>query len=104
MSHGKPKEIENLKEEVMPTVKKTKFGRKATKDDKSNYGSTEEIVEEMDLETIMISSLPDLFKSKEIEESLIEVEKEHSLTDEKHSKRVITIDSYRGNMAQKVIL
>ena len=32
MSQEKPKEIENLKEEVKPTSKKTKFGRKAIED------------------------------------------------------------------------
>ena len=32
MPHEKPKETENLKEGVRPTSKKTKFGKKATKD------------------------------------------------------------------------
>ena len=71
----------------MPTLKKTKFRKKATKDDESSYGS----VEEMDLRTILIGTfsislkcftisltLPDFFISKEREESLLEVEKEHS--------------------------
>ena len=53
------------------------------------------MVEEMDLETIMIGTipislkystisitLPNFFKSKEMEESLVEVEKEHSPVDE----------------------
>ena len=87
MPQEKPKEVENLKEEVRPTPKKTKFGRKAIKDDESSCGSDEEI----DLRTIMISTfpislkcytisltLPKFFKSKEMEESLVEVEKEHS--------------------------
>ena len=82
----------------MSTPKKTKFGRKFTKDDESSYRSIEEMVEEMDLRTILIGTIPislkcytllltfpDLFMSKEIEESLIEVEKEHFLADEKHS-------------------
>ena len=88
----------NLREEVMLTPKKTKFGRKATKDDESSYGSIEEMAEEMDLGTILIGAipislkcstisltLPDFFKSKKIEESLEEVEKEHSPTYERHS-------------------
>ena len=38
MPHIKPKEADNLREEVRPTSKKTKFGRKATEDDESSYG------------------------------------------------------------------
>ena len=62
----------------------------------------------MDLKTIQIGTfhislkcstisltLPDFFKSKEIEESLMEVEKK---TQEKHTQRVITIDSSKGSM------
>ena len=98
MSKGKPKEVEDLKEEVMPTLTKTKFRRKTIKYDESSCRSTEEMVEEMDLRTILIGTIPiylrcstisltlvDFFKSKEIEESLVEVEKEHSPTDEKYS-------------------
>ena len=97
----------------MPTPKKTKFGRKATEDGESSCES----IEEMDLKTIMIGTILislkcstisltflDFFKSKEMEESLIEVEKEHSLADKKHSYKVITINSFEGNKAQKVIL
>ena len=98
----------NLIEEMRPTLKKTKFGRKALEDDEF----TKEMDEEMDLRTILIGTfpislkcstisltLPDFFKSKEIE-----VEKKHSSTKEEHSKRVITIDSFEGIRAQKVIL
>ena len=94
MPQGKPKETENLREDVMPTPEKTKFGRKATKDDEYNYGS----IEEIDLRIILISTIPislkcstisltfpDFFKSKEMEEFLVEIEKEHSPTDEKLS-------------------
>ena len=38
----------------MSTAKKTKFGRKATKDDESSYRS----IEEMDLGTVMIGTIP----------------------------------------------
>ena len=73
---------------MRPTPKKTKFGRKTTEDNES----TKEIDEKMDFKTIMIGTfpislkcstisltLPYFFKSKEIEKSLVEVEKEHSL-------------------------
>ena len=69
----------------MPTLKKTKSGRKAIEDDESSYESTEE----MDLATILIGIIPislkystisltllDFFTSKEIEESLVEVKEE----------------------------
>ena len=52
--HEKPKETENLKEEVRLTTNKTKFRRKATKDEESNYGSDVE----MDLRTILIGTFP----------------------------------------------
>ena len=96
---------------MKPTLKKTKFGRKDIQDDES----TEEMDEKMDLRTILICiflislkcytislTLPYFFKSKEMEESLVEVEKEHSLIEEKHSQRVVTIDSSEGSNAQKV--
>ena len=95
------------------TPKKTKFGRKARKDDECSCISDEE----MDLRIIMIGTfpislkcstisrtLPDFFKLKEMEESLVEVEKEHSQTEKKHSHRVITIDSSKESRAQQVIL
>ena len=82
----------------MPTPKKTKFGRIFTKDDESSYRSTVE----MDLGTILIGPIslkystisltfPNFFKSKEMEESLVEVKREESPVD---SQRVITIDSF----------
>ena len=94
MPQIKQKETENLKQEVRRTANKTKFGKRATKDDESSCGSKVE----MDLTTIMISKFPvslkcstisltllDFFKLKEMEESLVEVEKEHSQVQEKHS-------------------
>ena len=78
----------------MPSPMKTKFRRKAIEDDESNCIS----IEDMNLRTILIGTflislkcstisltLPDFFKSKEMEESLVEVEKEHSPTEKKHS-------------------
>ena len=67
----------------------------------------------MDLKTILIGTfpislkcstisltLPYFFKSKEIKEILVEVEKEHSPAEEKqHNQRVITIESFQGSKA-----
>ena len=88
------------------TSKKTKFGRKATKYKESSCRSDEE----MDLKTIMIGTflvslkystisltLPYFFKSKKMEERLVEVEKEHLPAKEKHNQRVITIDPSEGS-------
>ena len=79
-------------------LKKTKFERKDAEDDES----IEEMDEEMDLRTILIDifpislkcstislTSPDFLKSKEMVESLVEVEKEYSPEEEKHSQRVI---------------
>ena len=71
------------------------------------------MAKEMDLRTILIGTFPiflkcyinsltllDFYKPKEMEENLVEVvEKEHSLAKEKHSQRVITIDSSEGRKA-----
>ena len=72
------------------------------------------MIEEIDLKTILIGTipislkcsiifltLPDFFISKEMEESLVEVKKEQCPVE---SQRVITIDSSEGNKAQKLIL
>ena len=71
----------------------------------------------MDLKTIMIGTflvslkcstisltLPYLLKSKEMEERLVEVEKEHFPEEEKHSQRVITINTSKVSRPHKVIL
>ena len=98
---------------MRPTPKKTKFGRKATEDNES----TKEMDEEMDLRTILIGTFPIclkcstisltllyFFKSRDIEKSLVKVKKEHSLEKEKHSQRVVTIDSSEISKGWKVIL
>ena len=89
MSQGKSKEANKLREEVMPTPKKTKFGRKTIDDDESRCGSTEEVVEEMDLRTIIMGTIPislecstsflilsNFFKSKQMEKSQIKIKVE----------------------------
>ena len=100
-------------EEVRHTPRKIKFGWKAMEDEESSCGFDEE----MDLRTILIGTfpislkcstisltLPYFFKTKEMESSSVEVEKEHFLAEEKHSQRVITIGPSREGKAQKVIL
>ena len=92
---------------MRPTTKKTKFGRKATEDEESSCGFDEEV----DLKTIMIvtflislkcstiyPTLPYFFKSKEKEESLVEVEKEHLSVEEMHNHKVITINVTPQNL------
>ena len=44
MSWKKPKEAENLKEEMKPTSKKTKFRRKVIEDEESGCGFDEEVI------------------------------------------------------------
>ena len=91
---------------MRPTSKKTKFKRKVIENEESSCGFDEE----MDLKTILIGTfivslkcsttsltLPYFFKSKEMEESLVEVEKEHLSAKEKHSQRVITINPSEGS-------
>ena len=83
----KIKESEKLKEEAMPSLEKTKFGRKAIEDAKSICNLDKEIDSGIILiGTIPISlncstsslTLPAFFKSKEMEKSLVEV-KENNL-------------------------
>ena len=82
MLQGKSKVAKNLKEKVMPNLKKTKFEGKATENVESICNSNKETY----LGTIMIGTnpislnhftstltLPAFFKLKEIEESLVEV-------------------------------
>ena len=113
MFQGKPKEIENLKENVMPNLKKTKSGGKSTKNVESISSSNEET----DLRTIMKGTNPislnystssltlsAFFKSKEIEESLIEVKQKQPTTDEGCIYKGITIEPSKESRSQKVIL
>ena len=91
MLQGKPKEAEKFKEKVMPSLEKTKYGGKATKNVESICSSNEET----DLGTILIVTNPfslnystssltllALFKSKEMEENLVKV-KQKQLTSNK---------------------
>ena len=57
MLQRKSKEVENLKEKMMATPKKTKYGRKATEDDESSCRSNEGVDKETDLGTILIGTI-----------------------------------------------
>ena len=113
MLQGKPKEMENLKEKVIPTLEKTKFGGKTTHNVESICSSNEETY----LGTIMISTnvfslnystssltLPAFFKLKEMEESLVEVKQKQSTTDEGCIYNRITIRPSKESRPQNVIL
>ena len=87
----KTKESEKLKEEAMPSPKKTKFGRRAIEYAKSICNSDKETSLGIILiGTIPISlncsnsslTLPTFFKLKEMEKSLVEVNKKQHIVDE----------------------
>ena len=109
----KPKEVENLKEKVMLSQEKTKYGGKATENIESICSSNEEI----DLGTILIGknrfslnystsslTLPPFSKLKEIEESLVEVKQKQSTINKCCIYKGITIESSKESRPQKVIL
>ena len=110
---GKPKEAENLKEKVMPSLEKTKSRGKATENVESNCNSNEETY----LGTILIgtnpfflnystSSLtsPAFFKSKKMEESLVKVKQKQPTADEGCIYKGIIIEATKESRPQKVIL
>ena len=85
----------------MPSLDKTKYGGKATKNVESICGSNEETY----LRTILIGTnrfsfnsstssltLPAFFKSKEMEESLVEVKQKQPIADEGCIYKGITIE------------
>ena len=113
MLQGKPKQVENLKEKVMPSLEKSKSEGKAIENVEYICSSNEET----DLGIILIgtnpfslnystSSLtsPGFFKSKEIEESLVKVKHKQPTTDEGFIYKEIIIEPSKESMPQKVIL
>ena len=97
----------------MPSLEKTKYGGKATKNVESICSSNEET----DLGTILIGTnpislnyptssliLPAFFKSKEMEESLVEVKQKQPTTDESRIYKGITIEPFKESRPQNVIL
>ena len=109
----KTKESDKLKEEAMPSSKKTKFGRRATEDAKSICNSNKETnLEIIIIGTILISlncstsslTLSAFFKSKEIKKSLVEVKEKQPTVDKGRIYKGITIVPSKGSMPQNVIL
>ena len=98
---------------MVPSLKKTKFRRKATEDMKS-MSSADEV---MDSEALLIGeipislncstislTLPTIFKLKKSEEYLVEVEGKHLTTEENEDHSGVTIESFEECNPQKVIL
>ena len=101
MLQGMPKEAQNLKEKVVPSVEKTKSKGKATENVESICNSNEET----NLGTILIGTNPfslnysnsslnlvAFFKLKKIEESLVEVKQKQPIADEGCIYKGITIE------------
>ena len=97
----------------MPSIEKTKYGGKATKNVESICSSNEETY----LRNILIGTnpfslnyftssltLPTFFKLKEMEKSLVEVKQKQPTTDEGCIYKGITIEPYKESKPQKVIL
>ena len=109
----KTKESEKLKEETMPSPEKTNFGKRAIEDAKSICNSDKEIDSRIILmDTIPISlncsisslNLPALFKSKDMEKSLVEVKEKQPTVDEGRMYKGVTIEPSKGSRPQNVIL
>ena len=106
-------DLEKVKEGMVHSLEKIKFGRKVTEDIKS-MSSVDEVI---DTEALLIGeipislnchtvslTLPTIFKSKNAEEDLVEVEGKHHKTEEDKGHCGITIKSSEECRPQKVIL
>ena len=95
-------ELEEVKEGMVPSLEKTKFGRKAI-EDMVPMSSVDGV---MDSKTLMIGeipislncsiislTLPTIFKSKKTKEDLVEVEGKHPTIDEDVGHVVVSIES-----------
>ena len=93
-------ELEKVKEEMVYSSEKTKFGRKATKD----MESMSSVVEVMDMEALLIGKIPislncstvsltllTIFKSKKAKKDLVEVEGKHLATEENYMHDIMYI-------------
>ena len=109
----KTKELEKLKEEAMPSPKKTKFGRRGIEDAKSIFNSDKETYSRIILiGTIPISlncstsslTFPAFFKSKEMENSLVGVKEKQPTVDEGRMYKGVTIEPSKGSRPQNVLL
>ena len=94
--------LEKVNEGMVPSSKKTKFGRKATED----IESMRNVNELMDSEALLIGkipislncslvslTLPIIFKLKKAKEDLVEVEGKHLTTEEDVGHGGVTIES-----------
>ena len=92
-----------MKEGMVPSLEKTKFGRKATED----MESMSNVDKVMDSEALMIGEIPislncsiisltlsTIFKLKKTEEDLVDVEGKHSTTEEDVGHGGVTIESF----------
>ena len=106
-------EFEKVKEGMVPSLEKIKFGRKATE----NRESMSDGDEVMDSKVLLIGeiplslncftvslTLPTIFKSKKAEEDLVKVEGKHHTTEEYEGYSGVTIESSEECRPHKVIL
>ena len=106
-------ELEKVKEGMVPSFKKTKFGRKAIED----MESMSSVNEVMDSKALMIGeipislncstvslTLPTIFKSKKTKENLVEVEGKHPTIEEDVDHGEVTIEFFEECRPQKVIV
>ena len=109
----KTKELKKLKEEAMPSLEKTKFGKRAIEDAKSICNLDKETDSGIILiGTIPISlncstgslTLPAFFKSKEMKKSLVEVKEKQPTVDEGCMYKGVTTKPSKGSRPQNVIL
>ena len=106
-------ELEKVREGMVPSFKKTKYGRNATE-----YMESMSIVYElMDSKALLVGeisislncstvslTLPTIFKSKKVEEDPLEVEGKHLATEEDKGHGRVTIESSEECRHQKVLL
>ena len=95
--------LEKGKEGMVPSLEKTKFGRKATEDMES-MRSVDEVIDSKALSigeipislncSIVSLSFPTIFKSKKIEEDLVEVEGRYPTTKEDVGHGGVTVESF----------
>ena len=96
-------DLEKIKEGMVPSLEKTKFGRKET-DDMESMSNADEV---MDSGALVIGEIPislncytvsltllAIFKPKKAEEDLVEVEGKHPVTKEDEGHGGITIESF----------
>ena len=95
--------LEKVDDGMVPSLEKTKFGRKATEDMESMsnvdevMGSKALLIGEIPISlnySIVSLTLPTIFKSKKAEEYLIEVEGKHHVIEKDEGHGGLTIESF----------